>query len=480
MKKSMKHIYALLLGALAPGLLVSCVADAPEEAPSPSAESSFNVIASIAREVKTKAYQEQGYVLEGIYNLTYPTLEGTYDVASVNFNLNESITPGIGIVTVGDNQDLKWIDVGGGSTPTFYLDNMMVENADPNPESPLDITFGSDNPYKAGLFDFTDGSNDLLWGSSMVGRGSKTVNVDLHHNMARIRVQVTVDRTNMTVTNNLDIEKAKVEITSINQTPISYNRITGDLQLDTLSMEAYTPLTLVNPATDGKIEWGDSIISEEDPNIATYITQDFVVPPQGLLGDESRPRLQITMPDGQMYTGILPHAMEILDDTHSAMGYPAALYFLKEHILTIRTVITEEPPTLEFMPVWVVKWVDKGEFDIEAHQAGIYTAAEFYKLIEYYQTNNEYQLVRYGSLDEDDDTGYKEWNFNFFSGVTLEYSDIYNTMHPGTLGSQPFHFTYNGYGATVVNRNDPGVEKKVNEQQLYRIVTGSLSWNSLN
>ena len=147
--------------------------------------------------------------------------------------------------------------------------------------------------------------------------------------------------------------------------------------------------------------------------------------------------------------------------------YPVALYFLKEHILTIHTVITEEPPTLAFMPVWVMNWVYKGEFDSEAHQAGIYTAEELYKLIKYYQNKNTYQLQRYGSFDNETET----WTFDFWHSVVLDFEEIKEKMSSG----EKFQFRYNNYKVFVRSGEDDTIEpKSVTPDQLRDILRGNI------
>lgn len=447
--------------------------DMPDINPSEDAE--LRIAAEIAQQIHSRAYQEEGYVVEGTYYLSYPlnTTNNPYNVASVEFG-KEGMNPAIGTVTVPPDKSLKWKDVGGGSTPTFYLDN-VVPLGDPISTK---IEFSSDNnPYKAGIYDDENGKNDLLWGEVTAQRDVKTVNFDLHHNMSRLRVQVTLNKDNGGYGSDLTLDGATVEISSINQTPLSFNRLDGTLELPTIDADkedeyksVYTPLTLVkDPQSDeekdaeGMIEWAKR---ENDTNIEIYTSQDFVLPPQGLLENEYRPRLTITLKNGTKYSGILPHAMEIEG------GTPAYLYFLPEHILTIRTVITEEPPMLSFMPVWVMKWVDKGEFDLEAHQAGIYREEEFYNLIKYYEVNNEYQLVRYGYLYTDETSDKQRWHFDFFSGVVLKRSKIANSMKVDG-DKKNFSFSFNNYTVYLKEDEAQGGETKViSESELYKIVTG--------
>lgn len=452
-------------------LVVAAACSASDDMPidNPDDGGAVKVVAEVARQLYSRGYQEKGDVKDGTYYLSYPLASGgSYNVATVNFGVQDA-NPQIGFVTLPENQELKWTDVGGGSIPKLYLDNVAPSLASGNADQsdPTRIVFDPDspdkNPYKADVFDDKEGTNDLLWGSVEVARNVKTVNFDLHHNMARIRVEIQVDRTNEAAQGDLDLDNATVEISSINQVPKAYNRSDGILELNT-DLGNYTPLTLVNNDGDWK-----TIDKQKD----VYITKDFVLPPQELLGDVNRPRLTIRLKNGNEYSGILPHAMEIVGQNASDPTTPAALSFLKEHILTIRTVITEEPPTLLFMPVWVVEWVDKGRFTTEAHQSGIYTANEFYKLIEYYNAGNEYQLVRYGRLVEDENTGKQIWVFDFFHSVILDYNSIAGKMQPSDNPSdnkKDFSFHFNNFTNFYKNGSEEPV--KLTEQSLYNIVTG--------
>ena len=418
--------------------------------------------AEVARQINTRGYMESGKVTDGIYYLTYPLNSGDSNVASVNFNV-EGSTPGVGMVIVPPDKELKWIDVGG-STPTFYLDNVKAEYGDEAESTLTEIVFDEEkNPFVAGRFNLEDEhpANDLLWGSSMVSHGVKTVNFDLHHYMSRVRVQVTVDRENEKEDGDLDLEGATVSISSLVHKPYSYNRLNGTMSLGDDPL--YEDLDMVTE----EIVWANIEDVNDDGVNDIYTTADFVLPPQGLLENESRPVLTIKLQNGNTYSGILPHAMEIEDAAHPSGGYPVALYFLKEYILTIRTVITEEPPTLAFMPVKVAEWVDKGDFTIEAHQAGIYTAEEFKKLVSYYKDNNEYQLVRYGWLNEETD----EWVFDFFHSVTLNYNDIYGCMNDRGKEQKNFSFNFNGYSVYILMPGET-TPQATNSVALYNIVNG--------
>ena len=455
----------------------------------------IRVSALLSETVFTRDYMESGEVTDGKYYLSYPEVStSNYALATVDFD--RSVTPGLGIVTMPDNREMIWENVGGGPVVTFYLDNVVP--TDENPENPMIVNFTDGGPYKAALFDDKDGTNDLLWGSIQVSRETtRTLNFSLHHNMARLKVEVTVDKT-FEIDGNLDLEDAIVEISSINQKPLSFDRLTGLLALETEDPEAYTTLTLVNPEVG--LNWasgpdisdspgddddnvgegeneneGDKSDNDEgdsDNNLLVYITPDFVLPPQDLRTDENRPRLTITLTlanGSRTFSGIIPYAMNVVDSDHPT-EYPVTLSFLKEHVLTLHTLISNDPPTLSFMPVTVVEWVDKGTFDIDGHQAGIYFASEFYSLIEYYTSNNEYQLQRYGNLEG------STWQFNIWSPLTLEYNKIWRMMVPSLSDNYEYTFKYNGYQVEVKNN---GVVKPVEVAQLIKILSGTLTFDQI-
>ena len=440
---------------------VGCTSD-PAIPEDPAEGTTVRVSAEVARQLYTKGYRESGDVVDGTYYLTYPAASGADALATVRFG-QETETPGMGIV-MKESAALKWIDVKQ-PTPTFFLDN--VSPASSSGSDATEVVFSdSYNPFKAGLFDQVNGNNDLLWGSTTATHGTKTVNFDLHHYMSRLRVEITVNHTNGYEEDNLDLieKEATVSITNLIHTPLSYNRLDGSLALG----NQYAELELVNTAINWEKTPGKDDAGSDPSDKDVYITQDFVLPPQNLLEDENRPKLVIQLNNGTVYSGILPHAMLVVDETTNEITYPVALHFLKEHILTIRTTITEDPPELIFMPVTVVQWVDKGEFTVEAHQAGIYTATEFSRLISYYASNNEYQLIRYGKLVQGQESADEKWEFVFFHSVTLDYDTIAGSMSDRTKGQKDFYFTFNNYAVYV--QKTGAAPEQVTPEELYKIV----------
>lgn len=454
-------------------MVQACSSDVAETAPEYDFSFSPRVTARVADHVYTRGYQEEGDVVSGKYYLSYPsnTASKEYAVAIVDFDTQGAETPGIGIVNTLEGPELKWSDVSG-SPATFYLDNV--------PE-----TFGTGsvvefndglNPFVAGIFDDDEGTNDLLWGEKSVNSGTRSLGFDLHHNMSRVKVQVEIKHEDNSI-ENISLIGASVKITNLYAETSSYNRLDGSLSLNE---DGPNEVQIVKPGqTD--YDWV-SVTEDTEEGRTVYLSPDIILPPQSLAEDATRSRLEITLENGTVYSGILPHAMLIANSTDNQLSYPVTLAFLKEYVMTIRTVITEEPPELAFMPVWVADWVDKGEFTLEAHQSGIYTPEEFYRLTQYYSENNEYQLVRYGYLFTPEEGNYskQEWNFDFFSSVLLDYSKIAGTMHPGTTvagkgTTKDFTFSFNNYGVYVYN-GDESTAVSVTPSQLYGIVTGSITW----
>ena len=449
-KVTIKNLFLLLLFI---SFLLSLYSCSEQHEELPEAEGYALRINARTSEVIYSRDDDDPYVKSGIFYLSYiSTANGNpYNVATVDFN-REGVTPGIGIVTLPGGEELQWNNIGGDSQPMFYLDNVGATSD--NPSDPMIVEFTDNNPYIAGLYQGDRNSNDLLWGSRSEKRNTGTINFDLHHNMARFRVQITVDQIN----GDIDMNGAKVEITSLAQTPSSFNRQDGTLYL----VENYSSLTLVDDR-ENDLDWDSIEYDGTDDNITVYTTKDFVIAPQMLQENEDRPRLRITLKNGTVYSGIIPYAMTVTDFTHPE-GYPMTLSLMKEHILIIKTLVTEDPPELVFMPVYVVEWVDKGEFFIDGHQAGLYSADEFYKLIGYYQSNNEYQLLRYGTYSESE----KKWHFVCWNSFTLEKSNILGEM----VNGPNFDFNFNGY--TIFVQPDSSEPEEVTETELYNLVKGNL------
>ena len=426
-------------------LLCSCAENIDSPVPEPPQGEGLPVIirARVSDVLLSRAYQP-GPVKYGTYYMTYESRNSSsgnrsYALANVSFNGSEM---GQATKTEPGGNRLEWKDIVNG-TSIFRLDNVpsLLDAASDAAKSDTLVVFGTENnPFTAGVFDDDNGTNDLLWGSKEVGYNTAQIHFDLHHCMSRVRVVVTADKTN-SVEGALDLDDAKVEITSLALTPISYNRLDGTLDLG--NAPDYGSLVLTGK--EGR-DWAKPEEEmPEDASLEVRTTQDFVLPPQGLRDGEDRPRLVITLKNDAVYSGILPHAMEVetgstLEDG-TLVTYPVALSFLREHILTLRTVITEDPPELSFMPVTVVEWVDKGDFALEGHQAGVYNSKDFMDLVNYYVENNEEQLERFGLLNG------SLWEFNFWGPATVT-DDVFGSMKVEGV-KKNFKFKFHGYTCTI-------------------------------
>lgn len=453
--------YILFTSSFITGFLSGCsdnAQDSPDADP-PKTDDVITVGSAITTPLMTKAYQKSGTVIDGQYYLTYTSTTSTQDVATVNFG--NAASPSTGIVTTSGGDELRWQLVGGSGNTFMYLDN--VRGSQSSLVNNTTVTFSeSYNPFKAAPFDSIDGKNDLLWGSVEAVRGTKKINFPLYHNMSRIRIIVTADAKNEVYGGEVGLmNNATVTLTSIAQTPQTYNRLNGELFLG--EEPVYTDLTMVDNTSTGNLDWIHYYNPDPtNPDVTTFITQDFVLPPQLLQDTEGRPRLVIKTEAGKVFSGILPHAMQVEYEGQEE-PYPVALAFLKQHILVINTIITQDPPELLFMPVKVIDWVDKGEWLLEGHQAGIYLTSEFEQLINYYQNGNIYQLARYG-FEEDE-----MWTFNFWRSTILDYSTIRNSMSGAfPAGMNDFQFNFNGYGQYVKMTDGSVVSIEANE--LYQLV----------
>lgn len=431
-QKIFSRLFAKALPIAAVFTVFACTTQEPD---APAAQA-VRIAASVAGQSATRAYQDKGPVKEGIYYLTYPksTTDLEYTVAEVNFH------DGTGFVTVADGGELTWNDVGltpGSQTQaTFYLDNVPVGE---QPQSPLQIVeLTGDNRYSAALFDYEEGSNDLLWGSSTVARTVMNVPVQLRHCMSMVNVEITVDASKEGSL-DMDLSNATVEITSVIHDAQSYNRLTGGLELGENPQREQ--LTLVQPDVVG---WKSTEQVNDDERIKLYTSHDYVLPPQDLLTTVERSRLRISVPQGdgqppRIFSGVIPKAMTVqYEDGSSA---PVNLAFIRGHILTLRVVMNPDQMILEFLPVTVVDWLYQGSHSLSGSEAGLYNADNINGLIEAIQNRDESLIGKYGYKDEDG-----TWVLSIFVGLTLNYEEIAGMLADSGVN---YRFAFNGKSVTV-------------------------------
>lgn len=429
----------------------------------------IRVSASLSPTLATRAYIEEGKVTEGLFTLVYRNTSSQDTLGWVDFDYEGVAGTGQAIsgLTKGP---LAWALVGGGNNPTFYMDNVSDELSS-NTKSPTKVIFNDKNPYVAGILT-DDGFNDLLWGKQQVARNSKTIHFDMHHVMSKVKVVITVDDTNE-VEDELSLENAEVFITDVVHKPETYDRLTGMVSI--ADTPDYADITLVNSLSDTpedmRIEWKQI---EENANgnehLTVYTTGDFILPPQGIRSDTSRPKLKIklhTSKGEKVYSGYLPHAMEV-QYGDSENPYPLTLSFLREHYLTIRTVLSKEPPELSFMPVQVVEWVDKGKYTLDGYQAGIYSTQELLNLVAYWGASNEVQMQRFGMKM---DNG--SWRFNIFANLELDWNYVFGKMREGQ-GQDYSFYVYDTFSITFTKEEVSKTYKgKDAAEKLYNVLRGT-------
>lgn len=439
------------------GLLASC--SNGEEPPMTVPDGVIRVSAAISGNSTSRGYQAFGEVESGTFYLTYNNVTASplYQVGTVSF-IN-----GTGFITAPSGNELAWMNVGydpsgSKSEVTFYLDNVPLSESDP---SAILIELPETNPYRAGLFDYTTGSNDLLWGSAITEIGKEVVPMTLHHAMAMLRVEITVDAS-AEGSLELDLNDAAVEIRNILQAADCYDRLTGTLRFP--ENPEIGPLSLVTPATQ---EWKNKDDFFSGGKIVKYTTADFVMPPQELLAGELRPQLRITVPQGEgmdpkVYSGYLPRAMTVETSTGS---YAANFSFLREHVMTLRINMNPDIMELEFMPVTVQEWVNKGTYLASGTQAAIFSDEDFYAMIRAYNSGVVREIERYGFLRDG------QWIFNIYSDLNLDFSQVFGLMPLGDVG---YAFQFNGQ-TVVVENNGESLEltEKKGAEALCQILDGS-------
>lgn len=481
------------------------------------------VSASTAEQLSTRAYtHKEGPVRSGQYYLhfyfdTYYVVgsphTATFSSALVDFDDEERMykekyyAPSVSI----DNREgveLKWSHITKPAdvknTPdSLYMDNMPAE---PYGKGKT-VTFSKvkGNTFTAGPM---DDANDLLWDGIPTGRTSKYVDFNLHHVMAGVRVKVTIDADyDSRLTEPYDLSQAQVYITNLILDPKTYSRTTGTVTVDEES-PAFRKLVLVNtlPAdnlpdemkldgTEYDADWprdetGDVRI-EYNGDTPTYTTLDFILPPQTILS-ESRPQLVVRFAnpldkDGTKpyltFFGNLPHAME----THyPSNNYSMDLAFLREHILEIRTKISQNPPQLTFMPVRLYDWIPWGPYTLAGNQTGLYSELDLKNVATFYEKNDTGMLERFAEQKEVDGKG-PFWVFDIWRQMKLtrseveSYQEIFAWSDPDgnpVDGKHAVHFRLHRYKITIVDDETQAVLHVIDQDNVFNDLMRYGKWPS--
>ncbi|MCH5226239.1 MAG: fimbrillin family protein [Muribaculaceae bacterium] len=346
-------------------------------------ERSIMIAAKVKGEVYSRAntYIASGEVTTGTYYLTFPQNPSGFSVGTVNFDLEGA--QGTGIVLTEQYGELSWLDVGtvtqnNQQRASFYLDNVALSaGQDLSSSLTLNSTEFRDR-YKAGVFDMTNGSNDLLSGSlADVVSGTKFLEFTLNHRLSRLKFVFNVYNNEAPESNNyVDLSESTVSLSSMKCYLASYVRNTGVVTTDNSTSD----LMLRGGENGNKIDWfsiegsGDSEepgepgtngddttggADFEEEDLTVYTTQDFVLPPQGYKSGDNRPILTVTAKvGGQNHTfwGYLPTSMVIQPSEGSSNSYATDFEFLEGFAMTITVNITADKMYLDFQPVIVEDW----------------------------------------------------------------------------------------------------------------------------
>ena len=381
----------------------------------------------------SRAYQEEGRVMDGNYNFTFLNSNGNFEIGTAIFGSN-----GIGYTYRDDDGKIKELEWGyvnpdnsSSLTYSFYLDNLPT-NFEKNtlvefPEDP------EENPYGIGVFDKVNGENDLLWGSLVNINRANTLLFSLNHMMSRFCLRIYFDNT---IGDQIKQPKSAT-LSNIFQKPLSFNRLTGNFTLD--DEPDSEPYLLVEEAD----LWGEPQKDSEN-GLIYYSSPDFIVPPQEFVSG-NRPRLTVTLTNGQVYTGLFPLAMDLIDDNNALT--PWLMSFLKGYKLTLNVIISNEPGNLQFMPASLVGWYKKGEYNISGLQASIAGEDDFKKLEAECENQSTDLFYLWGYHDSNTD----KWIINVFQSFTIKASDYRGVWK--NLEEKPFDFDFDLHYATVIVTN---------------------------
>lgn len=416
--------------------LPSCTADTDPAPDMAGSEATVRIKAGISQTEDTRAYQEQGDIITGRFYMTYPTYADpyVYNVCKVNF------FEGTGVTTTNNNLELKWQDVGAltynDELTVFWLDN--VPQPEDNPNATEIIFTDSYNPFVAAEFDDDGGTNDLLWGYQNPRiDGTQEIRIGVHHMMSRVSVIVTVDNSNENA-EKIDFSKGTVTLTNVIHKGESYNRTNGTISLG--SDPEYSDLRLALGE-----DWASITPDETEEGITYYQTRNFVLPPQSLRTDDSRPRLVINVPQSngsfKRYSGVLPRIMTV-------NGAPATMAFEPEKNLTLKVKISQDLLYIESIYAFVQDWVDKGTHTVIASQAGIYSYDQFISMIEAYNRNDNSELIHYGYMVDG------VWTFDIFTDLTVDEDVV-----KGLMKSDGPDFKFDlAYRSLTINMEDGSVK----------------------
>lgn len=505
MRKFSYHIFLSVIASLL--IFAACRDEDFNIKPHPETTGGIKIGARVGQVLSSRTYIQDGPVNSGTFTLYYPYYiewqDGTsaygkfhflYNYGEVKFGYaGEAETGFVNVGTPTNPRELIWSSTNTGSSADdgiiyypdknkpspVFLDNMpffrRTDANTPSTEQRRDSIMKLEdlgaNPFKAGVFDFENGSNDLLWGTVGAKSGEDMITIPMSHRMTRFILNVIVDNSQNSGM-NIDLSEAIVYIEGLLLDPLTYLRKYGELRFEKLITT--NPPTLASEIEEGLYKtrvylvggpnddledqpeagtlllepgclWKDApdeIVSEEQ----LYTTTDFVFVPQDLRqGSLTRPRLVIAVPAKDVNSGInegygdqkyiyyrggIPYTMNVTNEDGSKSMM--TLNFMKGQVLTLTTQMKPGSPELQFAPVTVEPWVWKGTFSPNAKQSGIFNGDDFLAMLKCYEEGNEFGLHKYGYFPTSGNNP-NMWHFQFNQGnVKIPVLDVVGKMKPGT------------------------------------------------
>lgn len=508
----------LLLAVALLTAAVSCVKeDLPADDTFEDADDRLAVSATVSPGGNTRAYIEEGDLVDGTYYMLYykkSGSSGTYrdSNAYVDFGYkgtNED--PGTGYAYYIDEdgvtrKDLKWRSIyGEGQTArTFYLSNLNPDSytyhSASNSSYWSHFKPKSPNPYVAGPLDRENGTNDIIAGSATAKAGEK-IEFELNHILALLRINIEIYPSTDSQNHYIDLSNAKVTISNLATEVIDINLMyprTFKYNASSSVTPGYydnngfytkirkddDPVVLVNltenAAAEETIAWEEGLNGKDLGGKKVYATQPFVFPPQTIPPTTStatnvinRPKLVVEVPTKDAtgaegatgtitYSGYIPTVMFDVDEDGNIItnSSPEDIALRSGYQLTITATINSPNLELIFAPVKIERWVGKGEYSFKLKQSGIYNANDFDAFVQTYNdliTSDDpnWQLLeKFGYVDETGHLVIQTW-----ASISLDLDKISGALisRPGA-NAPDFSFVFNGYTITLTEEV-PGSEK---------------------
>ena len=423
MNKYTKKIYLLVSLPL-----VLCGCDTSEKLTDDYTDKEQVIFESSLKEILNSRANSDEYVVNQSFNLMFKGNAG-YEIGKVDFN-----NSGIGFSLRYDNDgklmDLIWGDVNpnenNGNTYSFYLDNLTpgfdgITNVK-LPENP------EDNPYSIGIYKNDDDTNynddyntkDLIWGALENTERNTIEEVDLYHVMSRFCLRLCIDNSAV----GKDKFPLSATISNLFQTPIEFDRLTGNLQLEENPIEE--PYSIVDNQTKNWTIEKD----ESNPNITYYTSPDFVIPPQEFVST-ARPRLSVKLLDNTTYSGLFPIAMNLIGADGSLT--PWTMSFLRGYRIMLNVKISNNMADLQFLPVTMLDWWEVDEKTVTGYQASVANEEDFKNLIKAYNDERISEFYKWGFKRSDG-----TWVFNIFTNFSIKASEY--SSHMEEKENLPYEF----------------------------------------